>query len=390
MEISGFTPLIPGPGTVESVSARAGLVSEALPTLDSARGGLALAVARQGGRFRIVPHNQGLLWTLTCLTDGWTGLLCHLSETMAHATGDPDGLARHAEVITARAAEDQYDHSAVAAAAVRRMLSNNQAADFAPSLTHSDTELAVQLLNGERLITALDMRRACFTAVGSIDAHSAMSALTDFTTALTKTDTDMTAQCSTPESLRASGRWQRINVGGGESTCVRAAWAVPGRSAAEHAALYAAHLVLGGGYGARLMQRFRESLRWSYSPWSNFHHYAAYSLLEVNIDVPTRHRQAAEQILMEEVERLRTERVPDAELRRVVAHACGTLAASLASQSGLAAMLTHVQSLGLPYDWLWNWPGNLRAVTPAQVLQVAQDWLHPDRAAGATVGPVTS
>ncbi|RLV04483.1 hypothetical protein CTZ27_11165 [Streptomyces griseocarneus] len=93
---------------------------------------------------------------------------------------------------------------------------------------------------------------------------------------------------------------------------------------------------------------------------------------------------------MEEIERLRTQPVPDEELNRAVGHACGTLAASLATQSGPAATLTRVRSLGLPHARLWNRADRLRAVTPDELRRAAQDWLRPDRAAGVTVSPVTA
>ncbi|QTT76383.1 insulinase family protein [Streptomyces mobaraensis NBRC 13819 = DSM 40847] len=348
-------------------------------------------MAHHGGRLTVATHNQGLLWSLTCLAHNWTTLLHQLASAFAQATGAPDELAGHAAVLKARADEEKGDHDALAGAAVRRMLHSRHTADVdLASLADADIDLAVQLLSGEPLTASLDAGRSCFTAVGSIDPHEAISVLTDFIGGLGPTDAAPATSPSQSSVQNPRRGWQQVQAGGGESACVRAAWTVPGRSAPDHPALYAAHLVLGGGYNARLMRKFRQTLRWSYSPWSRLHHYTDHSLLEANVDVPAAHRSAAQRILLEEVEQLRTHQVPLDELTRAVGHACGTLAASLAPQSGLAAMLTHIQSLGLAHTWLWEWPRTLQAVTPDQLHQAAHRWLRPDSAARVTISPVTT
>ena len=69
-------------------------------------------------------------------------------------------------------------------------------------------------------------------------------------------------------------------------------------------------------------------------------------------------------------------------------YALGTLATSLATQSGLASTLSMLAGAGLDETWLREHPVNLAAVTVDEVAQAAAAMLAPARFTGVVVGDI--
>jgi predicted Zn-dependent peptidase len=76
----------------------------------------------------------------------------------------------------------------------------------------------------------------------------------------------------------------------------------------------------------------------------------------------------------------------EAEIDAARNYAIGSLAASLATQSGYASMLTTLAGVGLDQRWLAEHQKNLRAATDEQVADAASRLFAPAAMTGVIVG----
>lgn len=97
--------------------------------------------------------------------------------------------------------------------------------------------------------------------------------------------------------------------------------------------------------------------------------------------------ERAIELLRQEIARFVTEPVSAQELSDSQAHYLGRLPLSLESNAGVVAALLSLERYGLGLDYYQRYPALVRSVTPAQVLETARRFLHPDRLAVAVAGP---
>ena len=69
----------------------------------------------------------------------------------------------------------------------------------------------------------------------------------------------------------------------------------------------------------------------------------------------------------------------DAELTPVKNYRAGVFVISNSSPNGVLGQLAFMDLHGLPDDYLTNWVANIRAVTPAQVSEMARQFIRPER-----------
>jgi zinc protease len=95
-------------------------------------------------------------------------------------------------------------------------------------------------------------------------------------------------------------------------------------------------------------------------------------------------------LIREEITRFISEPVTSDELADSQANYIGRLPLSLESNAGVAAALLNLERYNLGLDYYQRYPELINAVTPAQILEAAQRYLHPDRLAIATAGTFDS
>jgi zinc protease len=95
-------------------------------------------------------------------------------------------------------------------------------------------------------------------------------------------------------------------------------------------------------------------------------------------------------LIREEITRFINEPVTSDELADSQANYIGRLPLSLESNAGVAAALLNLERYNLGLDYYQRYPELINAVTPAQILETAQRYLHPDRLAIATAGTFDS
>jgi zinc protease len=91
-------------------------------------------------------------------------------------------------------------------------------------------------------------------------------------------------------------------------------------------------------------------------------------------------------LIQQEIARFVTEPVTSEELADSQANYIGRLPLSLESNGGVGAALLNLERYSLGLDYYRRYPDLIAAVTPAEILETARRYLHPDRLAIATAG----
>jgi len=92
------------------------------------------------------------------------------------------------------------------------------------------------------------------------------------------------------------------------------------------------------------------------------------------------------ELIRAEIARFVSQPVSAEELADSQANYIGRLPLSLESNGGVTGALLSLERYGLGLDYYQRFEGLVRAVTPAEVLEAARRYLHPDRLAIATAG----
>ncbi len=91
-------------------------------------------------------------------------------------------------------------------------------------------------------------------------------------------------------------------------------------------------------------------------------------------------------LMRQEITRFISEPVSSEELADSQANYIGRLPLSLESNAGVASALLNLERYSLGLDYYLRYPDLIRAITSAEILEIAQKYLHSDRMAIATAG----
>jgi len=145
--------------------------------------------------------------------------------------------------------------------------------------------------------------------------------------------------------------------------------------------------ILGGGFRSRLMQRIRTQLGYAYSisgDWdANYNHPGLFSISGSTKSASTTETLKAVQ---EEIERIRTQPVSDAELETAKQTALNGLVFAFDTKTKTLGRLLNYEYYGYPKDFIQQYQKALAAVTKADVLRVAKERLHPSELTIVAVG----
>ncbi|MBK7337580.1 MAG: insulinase family protein [Saprospirales bacterium] len=146
------------------------------------------------------------------------------------------------------------------------------------------------------------------------------------------------------------------------------------------------NVALGGYFGSRLMSNLREDKAFTYGSTStlNNDHLAGYFLAQASVRNEVTD-SAMTQILLE-LDRIRNEKVEDAELTMVKNYMSGGFARSLESPQTVATFALNTVRFNLPDDYYATYLERLAAVSADDVLNMAKKYLHPDKAWLLVVG----
>ena len=188
----------------------------------------------------------------------------------------------------------------------------------------------------------------------------------------------------------APGPPRLVDRPGSVQSAMRLAGPAVPRTHPDAAALSLANLVFGGYFSSRWVENIREDKGYTYSPRSSVEHRVLGSTFVAAADVASEVTGPALLETLYELGRIASLPVTDTEVEAVRQYAIGTLALSVATQSGLASTLSRLAGAGLGLDWLAGQPARLAAVTPEQVSAAAARYLAPSRLVSVIVGDAQS
>ena len=156
---------------------------------------------------------------------------------------------------------------------------------------------------------------------------------------------------------------------------------------------YAARLatqVLGGGVDARLFLILREQKSWTYGAYASLHRPRELGLWQATAEVRTEVTDSALREMLTQVDRMRTELVPDSELANVKGFMVGAFPLTIETPSQVASQVAMVRRLGLPRDYLQTYRDRLATVSAARAREAAARYYRRDQLTIVVVGDATT
>jgi len=162
---------------------------------------------------------------------------------------------------------------------------------------------------------------------------------------------------------------------------LRVGHAAPPRDTADYFSLKVLNTVLGGSFTSRLNTILRERMGVTYGARSRFLLRRNGGLFSAGGAVSTAAAARSAQVVVEEMARLRSERVPSAELQRAQGYIAFGLPRSFETTEDIAAHLREQLLYGLADDYWQSYVDRIFAVTADDIGGVAARHLQPDACA---------
>ena len=124
--------------------------------------------------------------------------------------------------------------------------------------------------------------------------------------------------------------------------------------------------VLGGGPDSRLFLILRERKSWTYGAYASLHRYRGVGYWQATAEVRTDVADSALQEMLHQVDRIRSEVMPDSELAAAKGFLVGSFPLTIETPSQIAGQVANVKLLGLGDDYLRLYRERLSAVTALQ------------------------
>lgn len=166
-------------------------------------------------------------------------------------------------------------------------------------------------------------------------------------------------------------------------------WAIERGNPDEFALLVMNDILGGGGFTSRIMSRVRSDEGLAYSAGSRFEigtYYPGVFRAFFQSKTPTCAHAAS--IVLEEIKRIRTEKVSEDELQTSINSFIETFPKTFATKAQTVMTFADDEYTGRDPNYWRTYRDNIRKVTADDVLRVAQQYLHPDKLVILGVGNV--
>ncbi len=377
---------VPFAGTTPLHSARAEMLvaTMLLGTGSRDREQVDADLALVGGHLDASVDPQRLMVTGSVLSTGLPVLL----EVLADCLTDP--AYRRADVLGER--DRLVEHLAISATqpstVAHRFLQQRRFGDHPAAWDMPDADLVAGI--GPAALKGLHTRSlvprgSTLVLVGDLSPTKAIAAVDAALSGWTAAPNAKARTLSRPPTITGGDLLAHHRDGAVQSQIRLSAAAVP-RTDPSYPAHQLANLVYGGYFSSRLVENIREDKGYTYSARSSLEFWPDSAAVTVAFDTTT--PSTAPALLEARYELGRISLLPPTadEVESARNYALGTLATSLATQSGLASMLSMLAGIGLDETWLRDHPGHLAAVTVDEVAAAAADLLAPSRFTGVVVG----
>jgi zinc protease len=146
------------------------------------------------------------------------------------------------------------------------------------------------------------------------------------------------------------------------------------------------YILGGGGFSSRLMDDIRVNRGLAYSVSSSFAPGLEPGPFAVTLE--TKNATAGEAInqVVGQLRSIKTKPVTDDELKDAKSYLIGSFSRKMDSMSKRAWLLGYVEVYGLGLDYPWRYPELIQHLAPADIQQVADKYIHPDKYLLVVVG----
>lgn len=144
--------------------------------------------------------------------------------------------------------------------------------------------------------------------------------------------------------------------------------------------------ILGGNASSRLFTNLREKHGWTYGAYSKLNDDELIGSFNAYAKVRNVVTDSSVAEMLNEFKRLRSEKVDEKELQEIKNYMTGNFAISLENPQTIANMAIAMDRYNLPKDYYSNYLKNIAAVTPDDVLMMAQKYIRPDNCWIVVVG----
>ncbi len=182
-----------------------------------------------------------------------------------------------------------------------------------------------------------------------------------------------------PARASETARLELVDSPGAPQSSLRMAVPVPDPASAQYFQTTLMNSLLGGTFGSRITTNIREDKGYSYSPDSSISAHRGGALWVMSAEITAEHTAAAITEIFREIDRLRREAPSNEELAPVKNYRAGVFVIANSSPNGVLGQLAFMDLHGLPDDFLTGWIASIRAVTPAEVSQIAREYIRPER-----------
>ena len=144
--------------------------------------------------------------------------------------------------------------------------------------------------------------------------------------------------------------------------------------------------VLGGGADARLFLILREQKSWTYGSYAGLTRHRGPGAWEATFEGRTEVVDSALAEILHQIDRIRTEVVPDSELGNAKGFLVGSFPLTIETPEQIAGVVANARLLGLGPDYVRLYRERLAAVTPAQARAAAARTYHRSALSIVVVG----
>lgn len=151
-------------------------------------------------------------------------------------------------------------------------------------------------------------------------------------------------------------------------------------------ACYALNTLLGGGMSSRLFQNIREKRGLAYSVFSELSLYRDTGCLLIYAGTSAESVRKVVELVLEELRTLKSELVPEDELRRAKDYLKGSLMLGLESTSSRMGNLARQQMFFNRFFGLDELVSSIESVSAGQIQQIAESFFRPEQVAATVLG----
>lgn len=163
----------------------------------------------------------------------------------------------------------------------------------------------------------------------------------------------------------------------------------PNASDADYVKFVVMDSLLGGSFGSRITSNIRENKGYTYSPGSFIWNRFKTGYWIESADVTTEHTGNSIKEILFEINRLRTEKVGDAELQGIKNYMAGLYVLQNSSRFGIIGQLETRNYNGLDKAYIDNYVKNVLAVTSDDIQAMAKKYLTEDKMTIVVVGDLS-